>query len=109
MSLFGDNPVLPLLAIAGAVVLGIIVWGVLHPASDIRITVNHHGVHFRGRLPPGFRPDAAQLLREEMGLKRAVIYGNWAAKGVLKVTFRGEISELQKQRIRNYLAVSLRR
>lgn len=107
MLLFAGNKYL-LLCIPGAIVIGLVVWGVLNPASDFRIVVNRKGVHFRGKLPPGFRPDVTQLLRDEMQIEKAVIWGNWSDKRILRLKFRGRLDQGQQQRIRNYLATTLR-
>ena len=98
-----------LLCIPGAIVLGLIVWGVLNPASDFRIIVNGKGVHFRGKLPPGFRPELTELLRDQMRIEKVVIWGNWSDKRVLRTTFRGKITQAAQQRIRNFLTASLRK
>lgn len=94
--------------IPGAVLLGALGWAVLHPASDFHIEVKDGEVRFRGKFPAALREDARALLCDEMGIRRAVIDGNWAANRVLRVSFRGPLAEFQRQRIRNYLNTALR-
>jgi hypothetical protein len=51
------------------------------------------------------RGDVARLLRDEMAIRRVTICGNWTPDRVLRLRFRGRLTELERQRIRNYLVV----
>lgn len=103
-----DGSQLHLLAmVPGALLLAVVGWAVLKPASDFRIEVKGNRVRFRGKFPASLRGDAETLLCKEMHIRRAVIYGNWRSNRVLRVSFRGPLEEPQRQRIRNYLKIAL--
>lgn len=89
----------------GGAILAAIAWIVLQPACDFRIDVRPSRVRIRGRFPANMHGEVTRLLRDEMGLTRATICGQWAPGRVLHLRFRGRLTEFERQRLRNYLVV----
>ncbi|HZL36284.1 MAG TPA: hypothetical protein VFC78_13280 [Tepidisphaeraceae bacterium] len=98
-----------LIAAAGVILLawlGFIAW---RGKDDFRITVRRGRVHFRGRFPPGRRSDTADFLLREVaapGVFRVI--GNWNSQRILRIAVQGNISDGQRQRIRNFMKITLK-
>lgn len=97
-----------LLFLFGVALLAGIAWVVHQPLSDFRMRVSCGRVRVHGRFPSNLRGDVERLLRDEMGLKRATIYGRWTPALVLRIRVRGRMTPAERQRIRNYLGITLR-
>jgi hypothetical protein len=89
----------------GGALVAAIAWVVSQPACDFRIDVRRNCVRIRGRFPASMRGDVARLLRDEMAIRRVTICGNWTPGRVLRLRFRGRLTEFERQRIRNYLVI----
>ena len=98
-----------LIAGAGVILLawmGFIAW---RGKDDFRITVRQGRVHFRGRFPPGRQSDTADFLLREVAPVGAIrVIGNWSSQRVLRIAVQGDASAGDRQRIRNFMKMTLK-
>ena len=103
-----DSPatIAVLVALLAAAVIGYVV---LHPWHDFRISVNDLAVSFNGRFPPENRPTAVQFFASDLALPgNYSILGRWRPGRILELRFCGNLPKFHHQRIRNFLAMTLR-
>src|SRR5262249_55595815 len=91
----------------GAAIAFIIYKIIVYKQTDFEIRLRNGSVAFRGRFPAGHQAALTQLLLDDLALDGPVtIRGAWNGRR-LRLWFRGGISDGQKQRIRNFLSLTL--
>ena len=91
------------------VLIGLIAWAATAASYDFRMIIEDGRVWFRGRFPPERRAAVAQFFDSDLRLPGKVrVLGRWRAGRVLQLRFRGKVPEGERQRIRNFLAITLR-
>ena len=94
--------------VVAIVFFGWIGYAAWHDKNDFRITVRRGRVGFHGRFPLGRRADTTGFLLNDVAPGGTIrVIGNWSAGRVLRITVRGNISEGECQRIRNFLKITL--
>ncbi|HWE01679.1 MAG TPA: hypothetical protein VG326_04655 [Tepidisphaeraceae bacterium] len=98
-----------LMAALGVASLGWLGFHAWHNKDDFRITVRRGKVRFHGRLPRGQRGRIVDFLLRDVAPSATVrVIGNWAGQGVLKVSVQGALSPGDRQRIRNFMKLTLK-
>ena len=81
----------------------------LHPWHDFLILVKDKAVSFQGQFPPESRAAATQFFSSDLALPgRYRVLGRWKPNRILELRFAGELPKFHHQRIRNFLAMTLR-
>jgi hypothetical protein len=96
----------------GAVVVAGVAWLAFagwRNKDDFRITVTGGRVQYRGRFPPGRMAEVTGFFLHDLAPTNPIrVTGNWTQRRVLRVTVHGRISEGEKQRVRNFLKMTLK-
>jgi hypothetical protein len=96
----------------GAVVLAAVAWLAFagwRNKDDFRITVKGGRVQYRGRFPPGSMADTSGFFLHDLAPANPIrVTGNWTQGRVLRVAVQGKVSEGEKQRVRNFLKMTLK-
>src|SRR4051812_31359543 len=89
-------------------VAGLILWVYLKTRPcNLRVVVRDGAVDVQGSALAGKRSQVADFFRKDLpDVRRACVEGNWDGR-YLRLRFRGELSPSQRQRIRNFLLVTL--
>jgi hypothetical protein len=102
-----DFPLIIALVISGICIA--VGWAALRPWYDFMIVVRDGEVSFKGRFPPEKRAAAIQFFAGDLALPgRYRVLGRWGPKRVLGLRFRGDFPRFSQQRVRNFLAMTLR-
>ena len=84
-------------------------WLGLRSSHDFFVVVRNGEVSFRGRFPIERRATVSQFLANDIGVPGPYkVFGTWRAGRVLRLRFRGKLPATEHQRIRNFLAITLR-
>jgi hypothetical protein len=91
----------------GIVVLAILVRVFFGRRSDFQIGVRDGRVEYKGRFPLALRPAIEEFLLKDLAIKGPVKIYAIRTNRRWRLWFRGQLSEGEKQRIRNFVATRL--
>lgn len=95
-----------ILFFGGALILAVLV-AVLNTA-DFTIRLGGGGVRVKGRIPSKLRAEIVDFFEREFPQdRRATIRGSQSSDGRLNLRFRGHLPQADRQRIRNFLVLTL--
>jgi hypothetical protein len=87
----------------------VIAWWVIRPWYDFLIVVEEGEVSFKGRFPPEKQAAMVQFFSSDLGLPgRFRVIGRWRPRRILELKFKGDFPRFYEQRVRNFLAMTLR-
>jgi hypothetical protein len=94
--------------IAAIAFAGFFAWSTLR-RHDFLIIVSGKEVSYRGRFPPGIHASTTQFFAQDLALPgRYRVIGRWRPGRVLELRFRGDLPAIHRQRVRNFLAMTLK-
>src|SRR5438552_7321712 len=84
-----------------------VIYALLRRKSDFVIRVRGDRVEFKGKFPVAQQPEMIHFLASDAAVRGPCrIYGAWK-KGRPAIWFQGQLSNGEKQRIRNFLTIGL--